>query len=200
MQFAWSLMRCATANSSHLLFRSSYQLFKKKYFQLYIPLLTVARHPSIRLLSSSPGISTSMDPENPSESSPLLSPTVRVGNGGPTSNSGTHTYSNGTGSRSPAMSTENGRRWSRTSSTDRITLTWQNINAFIVPETERGCCSCFRRGVQTSGTKQILNNGIDSDIFLFALSCERSSQRSHTMYRSVREFVIVFFQIWQLTD
>jgi hypothetical protein len=49
-------------------------------------------------------------------------------------------------------------------STDRITLTWRNLNVFISPEmsTRQRCCSYFGRDGKTPSTKHILKNGMFS--------------------------------------
>jgi len=50
---------------------------------------------------------------------------------------------------------------------DRITLTWENINVYVVPDATK-CCRSFRRKrpAETTQYKQILHNGLSRIIII----------------------------------
>lgn len=111
-----------------------------------------------------------MDRTSPRESSPLIARDVEdtgvpprrysatsAGGGG----DGTRSISNKQYVRASVVSIEDGAL-SRMTATEKITLSWKNLNVSVVPETsKRQRCFCCRRGggQQTSAARQILKNG-----------------------------------------
>jgi len=112
---------------------------------------------------------------DPSESTPLISEDAcddrvrgrnsRSTSGSTSANGNAHRGLNGYGSQ---CSVENGTAGIDDKSMDRITLTWKNVNAYLVPQTSTAqkCRSCFIRSGETPSMRQILKNGKNPCVYL----------------------------------